>query len=85
MSQLMLPIETEITFPKNDVSTIINYLVELISDNEINEYYNNRGPSSYHSKRMLKIPLKLLYCTSKAEFMGAVQKHKAYLFLFFFF
>lgn len=28
MSQLTLPIETEITFPKNDVSTIINHLVE---------------------------------------------------------
>ncbi|HGO3998159.1 TPA: hypothetical protein ACK1AI_000706, partial [Staphylococcus aureus] len=44
MSQLTLPIETEITFPENDVSTIINHLVESIPDAEFNDYYNHRGP-----------------------------------------
>ncbi|WP_274316299.1 hypothetical protein [Staphylococcus hyicus] len=43
MSQLTLPIETEITFPENDVSTIINHLVESISDSEFNDYCNHIG------------------------------------------
>ncbi|WP_158696571.1 transposase [Staphylococcus agnetis] len=67
MSQLTLPIETEITFPKNDVSTIINHLVESIPDAEFNDYYNHRGPSSYHPKMMLKI---LLYSYSQSVFSG---------------
>nr|WP_274315664.1 transposase [Staphylococcus hyicus] len=67
MSQLTLPIETEITFPENDVSTIINHLVESIPDSEFNDYYNHRGPSSYHPKMMLKI---LLYSYSQSIFSG---------------
>ncbi len=67
MSQLTLPIETEITFPENDVSTIINHLVESIPDAEFNDYYNHRGPSSYHPKMMLKI---LLYSYSQSVFSG---------------
>ncbi|REI31876.1 transposase, partial [Staphylococcus felis] len=67
MSQLTLPIETEITFPENDVSTIINHLVESIPDAEFNAYYNHRGPSSYHPKMMLKI---LLYSYSQSVFSG---------------
>ncbi|MDT0747988.1 hypothetical protein [Staphylococcus chromogenes] len=54
MSQLTLPIETEFTFPENDVSTIINHLVESIPDAEFNAYYNHRGPSQKHNSNSHK-------------------------------
>lgn len=57
MFQLTLPIETEMSFPENDVVFIINKLVESIPQEAFNPYYSQRGPSSYHPKMMLKIIL----------------------------
>lgn len=50
MFQLTLPIETEMSFPENDVVFIINNLVESIPQEAFNPYYSQRSPSSYTQK-----------------------------------
>lgn len=65
--QLTLPIETEFSFPDNDIALIINKLVESIPQEAFNKYYNHRGPSSYHPKMMLKI---ILYGYAHSVFSG---------------
>ncbi|UXR82258.1 IS1182 family transposase [Staphylococcus sp. IVB6214] len=67
ISQLSLPIETEISFPESDIALIINKLVESIPQETFNQYYNHRGPSSYHPKMMLKI---VLYSYTQSVFSG---------------
>ncbi|PNZ82946.1 IS1182 family transposase [Staphylococcus microti] len=67
INQLTLPIETEISFPENDIASIINKLVESIPQETFNQYYNHRGPSSYHPKMMLKI---ILYSYAHSVFSG---------------
>ncbi|EGQ0375137.1 transposase [Staphylococcus pseudintermedius] len=65
MFQLTLPIETEMSFPENDVVFIINKLVESIPQEAFNPHYSQRGPSSYHPKMMLKI---ILYSYTNSVF-----------------
>lgn len=40
MFQLTLPIETEMSFPENDVVFVINKLVESIPQEAFNSYYS---------------------------------------------
>ncbi|WP_145951842.1 IS1182 family transposase [Staphylococcus lutrae] len=72
MFQLTLPIETEMSFPENDVVFIINKLVESIPQEAFNPYYSQRGPSSYHPKMMLKI---ILYGYTHSVFSGRRIEH----------
>ncbi|PNZ38177.1 hypothetical protein CD134_04820 [Staphylococcus lutrae] len=51
MFQLTLPIETEMSFPENDIVFIINKLVESIPQEAFNPYYSQRGPSSYYKRQ----------------------------------
>lgn len=67
ISQLSLPIEIEISFPESDIALIINKLIESIPQETFNQYYNHRGPSSYHPKMMLKI---VLYSYTQSVFSG---------------
>lgn len=39
--QLTLPIETEFSFPDNNIALIINKLVESIPQEVFNKYYNH--------------------------------------------
>ncbi|HEC2172029.1 TPA: transposase [Staphylococcus delphini] len=72
MSQLRLPLEAEMSFPENDIVFIINKLVESIPQEVFNPYYNQRGPSSYHPKMMLKI---ILYSYANSVFSGRRIEH----------
>lgn len=67
MFQLTLPIETEMSFPENDVVFVINKLVESIPQEAFNSYYSQRGPSSYHPKMKMII---ILYSCVNSDFTG---------------
>ena len=51
MNQLTLyTMETSILIPTNDISRYVNEIVEIIPDNEFDEFKHHRGATSYHSK-----------------------------------
>ena len=43
VTQLTLPIETSILIPTNDISRYVNEIVEIIPDNEFDEFKHHRG------------------------------------------
>lgn len=67
MSQLSLPLTTEITFPKGDTAHLVNDLVEQIPDVVFDDFKRHRGAPSHNPRMMLKI---ILYAYSNSIFSG---------------
>ncbi|NKO31454.1 hypothetical protein GKR19_03240, partial [Staphylococcus aureus] len=44
----LLPIETSVRIPQNDISRYVNEIVETIPDSEFDEFRHHRGATSYH-------------------------------------
>ncbi|ANQ63732.1 transposase [Staphylococcus equorum] len=65
MTQLTLPMETEILIPNNDIAYAVNQIVEAIPETEFYEFNHLNGASSYHLKMMLKI---ILYAYTQSIF-----------------
>ena len=42
--------ETSILIPTNDISRYVNEIVEIIPDNEFDEFKHHRGATSYYPK-----------------------------------
>ena len=51
MAQLILPMETSVLIPTNDISRRVNDIVEILET----EFRHHRGATSYHPKMMLKV------------------------------
>ncbi|MEK4560538.1 IS1182 family transposase [Staphylococcus sp. FSL K6-3157] len=67
MTQLTLPMETEILIPNNDIAHAVNQIVETIPETEFYEFNHLNGASSYHPKMMLKV---ILYAYTQSIFSG---------------
>ncbi|MGS4116868.1 IS1182 family transposase, partial [Staphylococcus pseudintermedius] len=67
MSQLSLPLTTEITFPEGDTVHLVNDLVEQIPDVVFDDFKHHRGAPSHNPRMMLKI---LLYAYTNSIFSG---------------
>ena len=51
MAQLILPMETSVLIPTNDISRHVNDIVEIPKT----EFRHHRGATSYYPKMMLKV------------------------------
>nr|WP_193014013.1 transposase [Staphylococcus equorum] len=67
MTQLTLPMGTEILIPNNDIAHAVNQIVETILETEFYEFNHLNGASSYHPKMMLKV---ILYAYTQSIFSG---------------
>lgn len=50
MTQLTLPMETEILIPNNDIAHAVNQIINTIPEIEFYEFNYLNGASSYHPK-----------------------------------
>ncbi|EHM71797.1 transposase [Staphylococcus epidermidis] len=63
MAQLILPMETSVLIPTNDISRRVNDIVEIPET----EFRHHRGATSYHPKMMLKV---VQYTYTQSVFSG---------------
>ena len=63
MAQLILPMETSVLIPTNDISRHVNDIVEIPKT----EFRHHRGATSYYPKMMLKV---VLYVYTQSVFSG---------------
>ena len=63
MAQLILPMETSVLIPTNDISRRVNDIVEIPET----EFRHHRGATSYHPKMMLKV---VQYAYTQSVFSG---------------
>src|SRR5699024_6175609 len=67
MNQLVLPIDLEVKLQENDISFVINDLVESIPEEAFENFLRKTGRPSYHPRMMLKI---ILCAYSQSVFSG---------------
>ena len=71
MTQLTLPMETEILIPNNDIAHAVNQIVETIPETEFYEFNHLNSASPYHPKMILKV---ILYAIHNLYFLDEELK-----------
>ena len=71
MTQLTLPMDTEILISNNDIAHAVNQIVETIPETEFYKFDNLNSVSPYHPEMILKV---ILYAIHNLYFLDEELK-----------